>query len=135
VEDELYHSTTAWRTGEKCSHCLIYDPFLALVRDNQSQCRHGKAPPIDEFSEGESQVNFDDWLPILERAATVNGWTQEETLMQLVRHLRGRALQEWKLLNPTDKTTYYSTIKALRERLDPGKQNLSLLDLCHRDLC
>jgi len=51
----------------------LSNPFLAPVRDNQSQCRRGKAPPIDEFTGEDSQVTFDDWLPILERAATWNG--------------------------------------------------------------
>ena len=50
---------------------------------NQSQCRRGKAPPIDEFTGEDSRITFDDWLPILERAATWNGWTQDELLMQL----------------------------------------------------
>ena len=109
----------------------LSNPFLTPVRDNQSQCRRGKAPPIDEFTGEDNRVTFDDWLPILERAATSNGWTQEEMLMQLAGHLRGWALQEWKLLNPTDKTTHHSTIKALRERLDPRNQNLTLLDFRH----
>ena len=52
------------------------------MRDNQSQCHRGKAPPIDEFIGEDSQITFDDWLPILERTATWNGWTQEEMLMQ-----------------------------------------------------
>ena len=99
--------------------------------NNQSQCRRGKAPPIDEFTGKDSWITFDDWLPILERAATWNGWTQDELLMQLAGYLRGRALQEWKLLDAKAKTTYHSTVKALRERLDPGSQTLAALDFCH----
>ena len=38
--------------------------------------------------------NFDNWIPILEQAASWNGWTEEESLMQLAGHLRGRALLE-----------------------------------------
>ena len=30
--------------------------------DNQSQCHHGKAPPIHEFTGEDSRVTFDDWL-------------------------------------------------------------------------
>ena len=37
---------------------------------DQSQCRCGKAPPIDEFTGKDRQITFDDWLPILERAVT-----------------------------------------------------------------
>ena len=51
--------------------------------------------------------------------------------MQLAGYLRGRALQEWKLLDSKDKASYHSTITALRERLDPGNQNLAALDFRH----
>ena len=51
--------------------------------------------------------------------------------MQLTGYLRKRVLQEWKLLDSKDKTTYHSTVKALRERLDPGNQSLAALDFCH----
>ena len=73
------------------------------------------APPIDEFTGEDRRITFDDWLPILGRAATWNGWTQDELLMQLTGYLRGRALQEWKLLDSRDKITYSSAVKALRE--------------------
>ena len=33
---------------------------------------------------------FDDWLPILERVATWNGWMQDE--LQLAGYLKGQAL-------------------------------------------
>ena len=98
---------------------------------DHSQCRHGKAPSIDEFTGEDRRITFDDWLPILERAATWNGWTQDELLMQLTGYLRGRALQEWKLLDSKDKTTYHSTVKTLRERLDHGNQSLAALDFRH----
>ena len=51
--------------------------------------------------------------------------------MQLAGYLRGRALQEWKLLDSKDKIHYHSTITALRECLDPGNQNLATLDFCY----
>lgn len=53
--------------------------------------RRGKAPPVDTFS---GDNNFEDWLPALRRAATWNAWSNEETLLQLAGHLRGRALEE-----------------------------------------
>ena len=51
--------------------------------------------------------------------------------MQLTGYLRRRVLQEWKLLDSKDKATYHSTVKALREQLDPGNQSLAALDFCH----
>ena len=51
--------------------------------------------------------------------------------MQLVGHLRGRALQELKLLEPKDKVTYGTAVKVLRERLDPGNQLIAALDFRH----
>ena len=93
--------------------------------------RRGKAPPIDPFTAEDIGITFDDWLPILKQAAIWNEWTPEESLMQLAGHLRGRALQEWKLLLPEEKINYQATIKALRERLDPGNQTLAALDFRH----
>ena len=93
--------------------------------------RRGKAPPIDPFTAEDVGITFDDWLPILERAAIWNEWTPEESLMQLAGHLRGRALQEWKLLLPDDRKAYQAAVKALKERLDPGNQTLAALDFRH----
>ena len=93
--------------------------------------RRGKAPPIDLFMAESIGITFDDWLPTLERAAIWNGWTSDEALMQLSGHLKGRALQEWKLLTPDHKTSYQTAIKALREKLDPGNQTLAALDFRH----
>ena len=55
----------------------------------------------------------------------------EESLMELAGHLRGRALQEWKLSLPEDRRSYQAAIKALKERLDPGNQTLAALDFHH----
>ena len=48
----------------------------------------GKAPPIDAFDGESLEVKFDDWYPMLQRAATWNGWSEQETLIQLAGHLR-----------------------------------------------
>ena len=58
-------------------------------------CR-GKAPLVDVFTGHNPEILLDDWLPVLQRAATWNGWTQQEHLIQLA---GGRALQEWSLLD------------------------------------
>ena len=93
--------------------------------------RHGKAPPIDLFTAESIGITFDDWLLTLERAAIWNGWTSDKALMQLSGRLKGRALQEWKLLTPDHKTSYQIAIKALREKLDSGNQTLAALDFRH----
>jgi len=77
----------------------------------------GKATPVDAFT---GELHLEDWLPTLERAASWNGWTQEELLMQFAGYLRGRALQGWNLLGPEDRETYETGTQALRTRLDPG---------------
>ena len=46
-------------------------------------------------------------------------------------HLRGRALQEWILISPTEHQTYQSSTVALRMHLDPGDKTLAALDLGH----
>ena len=74
---------------------------------------------------------IDDWLPALERASTWNGWTEEERLMQLAGHLRGRALQEWNLLSDGDKGSYADATQALRNCLDPGGRALAAQDFRH----
>ena len=94
------------------------------------QCR-GKALPIDKFTAEDGRTTFDNWIPTLEKATSWYNWTAEESLMQLAGHLRGRALQEWKLLELKDKVTYGTAVKALRERLDPGNQSIAALDFRH----
>jgi len=61
-----------------------------------------------------------------EQAPVWNDWSEEETLMQLTRYLRNRALQQWNLFSRED---YEEAIKALHARLDPGNQLLEALDL------
>ena len=75
--------------------------------------QHEQAPLIDSFTAEDPEIRFDDWLPTLERAATWNRWTEEETLMQLAGYLRNEALQEWKLLSQEDCNTYQVAVQAL----------------------
>ena len=53
----------------------------------QQQSRRGKTLPIDCFTGCNLEITFDDWLPSLERVAKWNGWTNEDTLIQLAGHL------------------------------------------------
>ena len=77
----------------------------------------GKAPPIDAFDGEHAGITFDDWLPTLQRDTVWNGWSEDESLMQLAGYLRKRALQEWNLLT-AEKKTFPSAVAALQGRLD-----------------
>lgn len=65
--------------------------------------RTGKAPPVDLFTGESDELKFNNWLCTLQRASDWNGWRDEETLLQLAGHLRGRAIQQWSLLDETEK--------------------------------
>ena len=95
------------------------------------KARKGKAPP-DEFFTGEDpQVRLDDWLPGLVRTSRWNGWSAEEQLIQLAGHLKGRALQEWNLLDEDQASSYGDATQALREKLEPGNRVLAGQDFRH----
>ena len=48
-----------------------------------STTRRGKAPPIEPFAGEGVDMLFEEWLPSFERAATWNGWSEAEKLIQL----------------------------------------------------
>ena len=60
--------------------------------------RRVTAPPVDPFSGDCPDLSYKDWLPSLERAATWNEWTNDEMLLQLAGYFRGKARQEWNLM-------------------------------------
>ena len=93
--------------------------------------RRGKAPPVDSYSGEDAEIRLEDWIPTLERAASWNGWSPEECLLQLAGHLRGRALAEWNLLGVEEKATYQAATQALHLRLDPGSRVLAAQDFRH----
>ena len=83
---------------------------------------------MDSFNVECEDVHFDDWLPSLQRAALWYCWSEQDQLLQLAGHLRGRALQEWELLCEDNKKSLANAIKALRARLDPGSKMLAAQD-------
>ena len=95
-----------------------------------SRPRRGRAPPIDQFTGEDPEVSLDDWLPALSRASCWNGWSEEE-LIQLAGHLKGRALQEWNLLEEDQKQNPSIAVQALRDRLSPGSKILAAQDFRH----
>ena len=93
--------------------------------------RKGKAPPVDSFTGEDPEVQFEDWLPTLERTAVWNGWTDEESLIQLAGHLRGRALIEWNLLANEDTQSFEKATQALGICLDSGSKAIVPQDFRH----
>ena len=70
-------------------------------------------------------------MPSLQRAAHWNGWSADEQFIQLAGHLRGRAWQEWILLEEEEKATFTGAIKAVREVLGSGTKILAAQDFQH----
>lgn len=116
--------------GPVCSPTTHSRPALAATT-RPATVRHGKAPPIDPFDGENVDVRFDDWLPMLQRAATWNDWSEEETLIQLAGHLRKRAFQEWNLLSSGNRQTLEAATTTLRDRLDPGSRAMAAQDFRH----
>ena len=93
--------------------------------------RQGKAPPVDSFSGESTELRFEDWLPSLERASTWNGWSEQEKLIQLAGHFRGKALQEWNLLSEEDKSTFSQAMARMKDVLGPGSRVMAAQDFRH----
>ena len=51
--------------------------------------------------------------------------------MQLPGYLKGRALQEWRLLGLSEQQCYAAAIEALRRRLDPGSKTVAAQEFRH----
>ena len=86
---------------------------------------------MDQVSSEQHDLTFDNWLPTLERAAQWNAWSEAELLQQLGGHLRGRAFQEWNLIEDEDHRDCSRAVKALKERLDPGLCTLATQEFRH----
>ena len=104
---------------------------LRGVPSRSPRVHRGKAPPVDAFTGVDPECRFEDWLPMLKRAANWNGWTEDDLLLQLAGHLKGRTLQEWNLLLDSQKTSYDCAVRALQARLDPGSRVMAAQDFRH----
>jgi hypothetical protein len=58
-----------------------------------------------------------------------NTWADDETLLDLVGHLRGGALEEWNLMDVSDKTDFSKAVDSLRRCLEPGSKTLAAQEL------
>ena len=117
--------------GEEDSNHSTSVPLHRHSSAMRTTSKRGRAPPIDPYTGENPEIRFDDWIPSLIRAAKWNDWTESEQLIQLAGHLRGRALQEWNLMEETDKSSWDTCMLVLRERLDQGTKVLATQDFRH----
>ena len=61
------------------------------------RAHRGKVPPVDPFTDPEIQL--ENCLPSLQRASAWNVWMEDDHLMQLAGHFRGRTRLEWSPLD------------------------------------
>ncbi len=101
------------------------------AQDSTQRRRRGRAPPVDPFTGDDPEIRLEDWLPTLQRVSAWNGWSEDELLMQLAGHLRGRALKEWNLVNEEDRKTWERAVDALHCRLDSGSRTMAAQDFRH----
>ena len=59
---------------------------------------------------------------MFKRVANWNGWGEQDKLLQLAGHLRGKAQQEWSLLSDSHKSTFATATAEMQNRLDPGSK-------------
>ncbi len=100
-------------------------PMTSRVVDPRTRTVLQRAPPVETFQGDSRGVKFEDWLP------SFDGWSDQDRLLQLAGHLRGRALQEWGLLQATEKQTMDAAVENLQSRLDPGSRMLGALEFKH----
>ena len=70
-------------------------------------------PPTDIFTRKNVGITWEDWLTLFKSVAHWNAWTEEEKLLQMAGYFRKKALQEWILLNNTDKSSFAFMIRKM----------------------
>ena len=133
LQDNLRGGMTQGHTSDKeevtaAEMSTIQSTISSQSEVNTTKERRGKAPPVDSYNGSDPEIRFDDWLPTLERAAQWNNWSDEESLLQLAGHLRGKAAREYGLLSTEDKQSFPCAVRALCTRLDPGSCALAAQD-------
>ena len=98
------------------------------ILDVPTVSRRGKAPPVHLFTGEGSDELWDEWLSTFKGSAEWNNWSDAECLLQLAGHLRGKARQEFLLLDPSDKSTYTHAVTALSSKFNFGSRSLAAQD-------
>ena len=73
---------------------------------------------MNEFSGEDIECLFKEWLPSIELASLWNALSEKEKMIWLAFHLKGRSLQEWKLLQSNKCATFAWVTEVLCSRLD-----------------
>ena len=102
------------------------------VPETASIARQGKAPPVELYTSENPDLLWEEWVPMFERAASWNGWTEQEKLLQLAGHPRSKALQEWNLLSGSHKSTFATATAEMQSRLDPGSKMVAVQEFRHK---
>ena len=112
---------------------MVTSPLSGGLQPTSSSgpTRRGKAPPVESFIGESEEALWEDWLPTLERAAAWNHWDEEEKLLQLAGHLKGKALQEWNLMRENDRRSFATAVTKLKEKLDKGAKKIAAQDFRH----
>ena len=74
---------------------------------------------------------LDKWLPSLKHAAEWNEWDNVETMIQLAGHLKGQALEEWELIEDSEKQGWNEAVKVLQSQLEHGQHTMAAQEFRH----
>ena len=87
--------------------------------------------PVEPYTGKDPGIPWEEWIPMFEKAASWNGWTEQERLLQLAGYLRGNVLQEWSLLSDSHKSTFTRATAEMKNRLDPGSKMIAVYEFHH----
>jgi len=88
--------------------------------------RHGKAPLVETFAGEGIDMLFEEWLPSFECVVAWYDWSENEKLIQLAGHLKGKVQQEWSLLSPSCRGQLRLSYE--QDKLDPSRKALVVQD-------
>ena len=121
------------RSGGRTRHPSSGEDSTLEVDASGMEQRRPCDTPLTVIPPGHARPEHIRHLPYedFERASAWNGWSVTEKLMQLPGYLKGRVLQEWRLLGPSVQRDYTAAIEALRSRLDATNRPMATQEFRH----